>query len=364
MQLPKHGANPHHVYKKLGMTPPARILDFSENCNPAGPPRAVLDMWPSLATRLQAYPDPSGEPFLSRVAEYHGVPKESVFAGNGAAEILSLIAERYRGKRAIVVHPTFSEYESTLWAKGVEIERIIASEEGGFKLPVDAILARLEGAAVVYICTPNNPTGIMPERGDLVAIIRHAGEVGCEVVLDEAFIDFIDERRSLIAEMKDFHHVIVVRSMTKMYAIPGIRLGYVVAHPDVIAELKSAAPHWNVNGMAAAIGAVCLGEEGYREAAIRHAGVEREKMTDFLREYGCTVTDSKANFLSFKPRDAEKLYTDMLRRGIVLRHSENFHGMDGRWLRIGMKSSGEMEELRRELAGALIKSFKPEETRS
>src|SRR4051794_19533573 len=107
MQLPEHGANPRHVYEKLGMAPPARILDFSENCNPAGPPVAVLDMWPTLALQLQNYPDPSGEPFLSKVAEYHGVPKASVFAGNGAAELLSLIAERYRGKRAIVIHPTF-----------------------------------------------------------------------------------------------------------------------------------------------------------------------------------------------------------------------------------------------------------------
>ncbi|MCG7343865.1 threonine-phosphate decarboxylase CobD [Sporosarcina sp. ACRSL] len=350
MQLPEHGANPRRVYENLGMTPPERILDFSENCNPVGPPRAVMELWPDLLTRLNTYPDPSGEPFLSKVADYHGVSKASVFAGNGAAEVLSLIAERYRGKRALVVHPTFSEYEATLLAKGVEIDRLIASEADGFRLPVEAILERLADAAVVYICTPNNPTGVMPEHDDLPAIIHKAREVGCEVVLDEAFIDFLDESRSFIHQLNDFPHVIIVRSMTKMYAIPGIRLGYVVAHPDVIAALKSTAPHWNVNGMAAAIGAVCLGEEAYRQQAIQHARAEREKMTAFLSECGCTVTDSVTNFLSFKPRDAEKLYIDMLAKGIVLRHSENFRGMDGRWLRIGMKSSEEMEELRSELA--------------
>jgi threonine-phosphate decarboxylase len=350
MQLPEHGANPRNVYEKLGLTPPSRILDFSENCNPAGPPLAVLAMWPDLLPRLTAYPDPSGEPFLSKVADYHGVLKESVFAGNGGAELLSLIAERYRGKRAIVIHPTFSEYEATLQAKKVEIDRIVASESDGFRLPVETILARIEGADVVYMCTPNNPTGIMPEREDLLAVIRKAGNVGCDVVLDEAFIDFIDESKSFIPKLNDFLHVIVVRSMTKMYAIPGIRLGYVVAHPDIIAALKSTAPHWNVNGMAAAIGAVCLGEAAYREAAIRHAWTEREKMTAFLKQFDCAVTDSEANFLSFKPQDAGGLYKDMLAKGIVLRHSENFRGMDGRWLRIGMKSEAEMEELRRELA--------------
>ncbi|MDW0116425.1 threonine-phosphate decarboxylase CobD [Sporosarcina thermotolerans] len=349
MQLPEHGANPRHVYEKFGMEAPAEINDFSENCNPAGPPRAVFELWPKLISRLNAYPDPSGEPFLSGAANYHGIPVSSVIAGNGAAELFSLIAERYRGKQAIVVHPTFSEYEATLQAKGVEITRIVASEEDGFKLPVETILNSLSSASVVYLCTPNNPTGILPERADLLSIIHKAGEIGCEVVLDEAFIDFIDESKSFIAQVKDFPHVIIVRSMTKMYAIPGIRLGYAVAHPDVIAKLKSQLPHWNVNGMAAAIGAVCLDQEAYRIAAIGHANEERKKMTEFLKHHGCTVTDSETNFLSFKPPNARKLYTDMLKQGIVLRHSENFRGMDGHYLRIGMKSSEEMEKLRGKL---------------
>lgn len=356
MQLPEHGANPRHVYEKLGMTPPAQILDFSENCNPAGSPRAVVELWPELISRLNNYPDPTGEPFLSKAAEYHRVPKESVIAGNGAAELLSLIAERYRGKRAIVVHPTFSEYEATLRAKGVGIERVLASEAEGFKLPIEAVLEAIPQADALYLCTPNNPTGILPEREDLLAIIRKAGETGCEVVLDEAFIDFIDESKSFIPQLNEFPHVIIVRSMTKMYAIPGIRLGYAVAHPEIIASLKSTAPHWNVNGIAAVIGALCLDEEAYRENAIRHARAELVKMTEFLKGYGCIVTKSESNFLSFKPRDAGKLYRDMLAKGIVLRHSENFRGMDGRWLRIGMKSSEEMEELRRELASAIINS--------
>lgn len=353
MQLPEHGANPRHVYTKLGMEPPELIVDFSENCNPEGPPQAVLDSWPVLAAQLQTYPDPSGEPFLSRVAAYHGVSGEAVIAGNGAAELLSLIAERYRGKRAIIVHPTFSEYEATLIAKSVEIDRVIASEADGFALPAAQIEERLEGASVLYICMPNNPTGVMPDEEELLSLIVKAGVAGCEVVLDEAFIDFMDESRSFIPKVDEFPHVLVVRSMTKMYAIPGIRLGYAVAHPAVIASLKAGAPHWNVNGVAAIIGAVCLGEEQYRARAIGHAVERRLEMTAFLVSYGCVVTESMANFLSFRLRDgldARELYADMLARGIVLRHSENFVGMDGRWLRIGMKSVLELEELKRALA--------------
>ena len=211
----------------------------------------------------------------------------------------------------------------------------------------------MKSATVLYLCTPNNPTGIMPERKDLNEIIRRGAEVDCDVVLDEAFIDFVDESLSFIAEIKNNPHVIVVRSMTKMYAIPGIRLGYIVADPTIVKGIKALAPHWNVNGIAARIGAVCLQEERYREQAIHHSNIEREKMTQFLTDNGCTVTDSVTNFISFtlgSGSDSKKLYQDMLTCGIVLRHSENFRGMDGRWLRIGMKNDTDMTFLKGELA--------------
>ena len=352
MQLPEHGANPHHVYEKLGIDLPARVLDFSENVNPAGPPQAVREMWPNLMAEMAAYPDPSGEPFLSEAANFHGIAKSSVFVGNGAAELLALVAERYRGKRAIVVHPTFSEYEATLLAKQVDVVRVVAAETDGFKLPLSEVKQAMATAAVLYLCTPNNPTGVMPEREDLQDLIRYGSEVGCDIVLDEAFIDFVDETLSFIPAIKANSHVIVVRSMTKMYAIPGIRLGYVVANPVIIKGIKGLAPHWNVNGMAARIGAVCLSEESFRVQAIQHSQRQREKLTIFLVANGCIVTDSVTNFLSFKvgkDRNASNLYLNLLERGIVLRHSENFHGMDGRWFRIGMKNEMDMAVLKEEM---------------
>ncbi|MBO0601096.1 pyridoxal phosphate-dependent class II aminotransferase [Sporosarcina sp. E16_3] len=353
MKLPEHGANPHNVYATLGIEPPTQLVDFSENVNPAGPPDSVTEMWPSLLAKLKAYPNPQGEPFLSAAADYHGISTAYLFAGNGAAELLALLAERYRAKRAIVVHPTFSEYEATLLAKDVEIVRVFASESEGFQLPLEAILKAMTSASVLYLCTPNNPTGVMPERTDLNVIIQRGAEVGCDVVLDEAFIDFVDESLSFIAEIKSNAHVIVVRSMTKMYAIPGIRLGYIVANPSIIMEIKALAPHWNVNGLAAEIGAVCLQEEQYREQAIQYSNSERERMTQFLTDNGCAVTNSVTNFISFtlgSDHDSNKLYEDMLARGIVLRHSQNFRGMDGRWLRIGMKNDVSMNILKEELS--------------
>lgn len=352
MQLPNHGANPHAVYEKLGINLPNRMLDFSENVNPAGPPQSVVDVWPTLVDKLSAYPDPTGEPFLSAVATYHGIAKDATFIGNGAAELLSLLAQRYRQKRAIVVHPTFSEYESTLRGTGATIIRIIAKESAGFRLPVAEILAAMKDADVLYVCTPTNPTGILPNYADLINIIQHGKEVHCDVVLDEAFIDFVDESLSFIPKIVENPHLIILRSMTKMYAIPGIRLGYIVANPTLIHEVKAIAPHWNVNGVAALIGTLCLQEDDYRQQAILHSQTERQQMMAFLQSYGCIVTNSSANFLTFKPKNShhvKELYVDLVKQGIVLRHSENFLGMNGSWLRIGMKKSAEMSILKEEL---------------
>ncbi len=359
MPLPNHGANPHKLYESLNLKQPPKILDFSENCNPSGPPEAIQTSWNGLLPAITRYPDPNGEPFRSAVAAFHRIEAAQLILGNGAAEILSLIANQYRGKRAILVHPTFSEYEATLTVAGAHITHVQASEENGFALPVDELKSAMETADVLYICTPNNPTGVLPDRSELVALIQHAATVSCDVVLDEAFIDWVDETLSFIPEIENYPNVIVVRSMTKLYAIPGIRLGYAVAHPDRIDSLKQSAPHWNINAMAAQLGAICLQQADYREHSIQQAVEERLKMTAFLIAKGCKVIDSVANFILFQPpvhRAASDIFIHLLNQGIVIRHTENFKGLNGRWLRIGMKSAAEMDLLRNALAPLLDKT--------
>lgn len=352
MQLPNHGANPHRLYEKLNMTMPPVVYDFSENVNALGLPKQIKAKWPQLLQQVTAYPDPYGEPFLSSAARFHRLPKDFLLIGNGAAEVFSFLAERYRGKKALIVQPTFSEYEATLEAKGAEVQHIVMSEATGFSLPIDEIKEAMQGANVLYLCTPNNPTGLLPSRKALTELIEHGEKVECDLVLDEAFIDFVDESLSFISTVKQYERLIVVRSMTKMYAIPGIRLGYVVSNPSIIEEIRSFAPHWNVNGIAAEVGALCFEAETFVEKTKEHSAHERSKMRTFLEEYDCVVLQTVTNYLVFKlpsRLQASKFYRDLLARGIVLRHTENFPGMDGRWFRIGMKTKEEMSYLRKEL---------------
>ncbi|MFC7365716.1 MULTISPECIES: threonine-phosphate decarboxylase CobD [Bhargavaea] len=350
MQLPEHGANPLRLYERLGMEVPDRVRDFSENVNPMGIPEKVRKSWPELLSALPHYPDPEGEPFRSAAAAYHGVPGNRVLAGNGAAELFSVIADRYRGRTALLIHPTFSEYRTTLLSKGAKCTDLV-TDPADPEFPEERVLEKMSDADVLYICNPNNPTGVRIPRETIRRLAEHGLRTGCELVIDEAFMDFAGEEHSFIPDLVEFPNAVVVRSMTKMYGIPGIRLGYMIGAEDRIAGHRNAIPHWNVNGIAARIGTFCFDEDEFRQRTVRYCGEQRQQLAVFLEEAGCTVTDSETNYISFRPEKSAGLFGAMLRQGIVLRHSENFHGMDGAWFRVGIKEREKMKILKEALAG-------------
>lgn len=348
MQLPNHGANPQNVYGQLGLAMPTEVYDFSENVNAAGPPTFVEARWRTLYPLIQRYPDPDGEPFLSKVAKFHHVNKEAVLLGNGASELFSVLARRYENKRVIIIHPTFSEYERTLEAAHAEIVPIIVEDIIEYTLPMSRLLEEMKVADALYICTPNNPTGVLPKKVELEQLIEHGAKVKCELIVDEAFIDWVSEECSLIHYVASNPHVIVVRSMTKMYAIPGLRLGYLVASPDIVSALKTMLPHWNINAFALVIGAGCLDEQEYCQMAINHARTQCEWLRTFLQEQGCQVTNSVTNYICFSlpaTYQEDEFFTFCLAKGVVLRHTKNFRGLDGKWFRIGVKDMTAMSYL-------------------
>jgi threonine-phosphate decarboxylase len=337
------------LFETAGLEEPQSILDFSENVHPFGPPGFMEESWPDMLELIRRYPDPDAEPFRSAAAVYHGVESQRVAAGNGAAEIFTWLARRYRGKRVILIEPAFSEYRKTLEAEGAEIITVQLTEENGWRLQLAEVMENLSGSAALYICNPHNPTGRLLAQWELVGLAEACREADCELVLDEAFIDFAGEQYSLVGLQKEFPNLIIVRSMTKMYAIPGLRLGYVIADPALVAELKQGAAHWNVNAISASLGARCFNEAMYREQVVKAAVREREGMKRFLDGHGCAATDSAVNFMSFRlpqGNDPKQFFMAMLKSGVVLRHTESFQGMDGQWFRIGMKAPEAMERLR------------------
>lgn len=353
MSLPNHGANPLILYKQAGIEPPENFLDFSENIHPFGPPAFIEENWVGFYTLLNTYPDPDAEPFRTAAAVYHQIEKNQLAAANGAAEVFTWLARRYRGKQVALLEPAFSEYRKTLEAENAVIREIQLSSDSDWQMTAAGINSHLSGCEALYICNPHNPTGLLLTAEKLKEIADHCADAKCELVIDEAFVDFIDEEASFTEHLSSCPHVIIVRSMTKMYAIAGLRLGYVMAAPRIIEELIEGAAHWNVNALSASIGSRCFPLKDYRETIRQAASEERRNMMQFLAEKNCRFTDSRANFLSFclpAGKDPDLFFQDMLKKGIVLRHTYSFKGMDGRWFRIGMKADTAMQRLRKEMA--------------
>lgn len=350
--LPNHGANPQLLFEQLKIPMPSRVIDFSENVNVAGVPATIRQQWSSYLSLIEKYPHPKGEPFLSAIAEHYQMQQWHFFIGNGAAEIFTLLANLWSKQRVIIVNPTFSEYEATLTAQQAEIVHLIVKDVTTWELPMQQLRKQMTRARALYLCTPNNPTGVLPPREQLAELIAVGQENRCYVVLDEAFIDWVDEKHSFMKAVEHNPYVIVTRSMTKMYSLAGIRLGYAVASKKIVKQLNELASHWHVNALAATIGVECLQQNEYRLASISHAQRQREKFEKFLQKIGCVTTNSCTNYCCFKLPDPTKsmdFYLDMLLKGLVIRHTENYRGLDGQWFRIGMKTEAEMACLEQEM---------------
>ncbi len=348
MQFPSHGANWEALYKKFGIEQPIKVWDLSENVNFLGFPHSFHQLWPSLLEKVSQYPDEAAEPLRSLLGNEHNVSVENVVVGNGASELLMCLGRLYERQKVLVIHPSFSEYQRTLKQSRVEIVSVVVEDLITYKLPIEKIKAHMESVSAVYLCNPNNPTGVVIHKGVIEELILHGIATNCDVVIDEAFMDWTDENESVVSLTKQFANLVVLRSMTKMYALAGIRLGYLVGQKAQ--EIQLFLPHWNVNQIAVELGIKCLQEREFKEVSKQSIIPIREDLKQFLNRNGCIVTESQVNFLSFhlpKDWDTKSFYFNLIRKGIVLRHTENFKGMEGDWLRIAVKDRQSMEMFKR-----------------
>lgn len=347
LQLPSHGANYKTLYQRFQIPIPEKVYDLSENVNAFGFPQKVKDAWPQFIHHISTYPHPEAEPLRTMLAKKLNVQRENLIIGNGAAELLTFFAGRFTNRQVIIVHPTFSEYKSTLEAQGAKIIEYVAHEITTYKLPMNQIKKSMHDASCLYLCNPNNPTGSLISKDIIEELLIYGREVGCELLVDEAFMDWTDESESVISLIKQYSNLSVMRSMTKMYGIAGIRLGYLVSSENVINQLREKLPHWHVNALAIEIGRLCLEDDKFRKESIENHQSLKRNLENYLHKQQCIITKSVANFLCFQLKESEKtrdFYFYCLRNGVVLRHTENFVGMDGKWLRIGIKSEKAIEK--------------------
>jgi threonine-phosphate decarboxylase len=330
------------------MAMPDNLIDFSVNINPLGPPESIRDRWPELLERIPDYPDPSCRSLRNLIAREIGLSAEQILIGNGASELIHLLGRVFSGGSVLVVDPTFSEYRKTSVLNGCEVDSIQLQEANGWQLDADLLVDQLKGKKAVFICHPNNPTGVIYDLNQLGRVIKAAEKLGVTVVVDEAFYDFCAEPVSILSIVNKYSNLVVLRSLTKMYAVAGLRLGYLVSSRETVNCLKKFQPHWSVNALAQAVGELCLRDHMHRELTVRFIDEERTKMKKALENLDFVVSDSHVNYFLLRDRFKQpvaQLIQYLLAKGIVPRHTYHFVGLDGAYLRFAVKQKAENERL-------------------
>ncbi len=331
-----------------GAAPSGSVIDFSVSTNPFGPPPEVLAAYHKAEATISSYPEPYAATLTAAIAAHLGVGPGNVLAGNGSIQLIYLIARVLRPQRPFVVVPTFSEIANSLLTLGTAPAPIRLRRERGFQLDRDDVdYAIAQGADALFLGRPNSPTGSLVDLAGVAAIAQRCSARRCWCVIDEAFIEFADDPASAVALVKEYPKLIVTRSMTKLYAIPGLRLGYLVGGADIVTELARALEPWSVSGPAAAVGLACLAQPDRWRAEISSA-LRRERA--YVEEQlgaiaGFTVFPSAANFLMFEVSRPEPFRIHLLQRGIVIRDLAALPGAGPGLFRIAVRSRADNDRL-------------------
>ncbi|GBF76538.1 threonine-phosphate decarboxylase [Paenibacillus sp. 598K] len=350
-----HGGDLRTAAELYGHAPDA-FLDYSANMNPYGPPTGVRMAILDYAERIAAYPDPAVRELTSMIARQHGIAAECVLVGNGAAELIELAARLTGAGPTGLTAPCFGEYADAVRKAGGRIERLALSPEDGFALSRE----RLESSGLPVnrwlLGSPNNPTGRLLDR-DVVATLLARGD---QLILDEAFMDFVPEAEAYtwLMEAAESEQLLVIRSMTKFYAVPGIRLGYIVGSPQRIAALRELQTPWSVNSLAEAVGCAVLEDAAYAERTLAWLPAERAWLVAGLRQLGLTVYDSAANYVLVRIPSSWRLFAAELqtmlgRRGVLIRDASRYPGLSEGYLRLAVRLREDNERLLTELEQAL-----------
>ena len=360
-----HGGNVHALARRLGVEAQA-VLDFSASINPLGPPPTVIEaLAGGLDHLLVNYPEPRAETLAAEIAARLGLSEERIVVGNGSTELIHLlpraVGRRSEAGRALIVAPAFSEYSSALEREGWSVEHFLCRPEDGLAPDMEALKERLAGQdhpgfLLVFLGQPANPTGVLTDPAGLAACARIQERRGGLLIVDEAFIDFAPQY-SLAGVLGELPAGIILRSLTKFYALPGLRLGFLAASEEVAARLRNLQPPWSVNALAQAAGRLCLEAKDYAKKTRKTVAAERSRLTRKLEGLGLRVVPSAANYLAGRLGDhhppADQVMEALARQAILVRDCADFVGLGPGWLRFSVRLAQENERLVKALAEAL-----------
>lgn len=327
-----HGGIDYGECARLGIDP-ARVIDFSVNGNPYGPSPRVREALRHVD--IAHYPDRHCLALRQAILEYDlpdsGLSLDHILCGNGTAELIWAIARAFLapGATTAIIGPTFGEYYAACRAAGARVLDL-RPEPPMLTLGPAAVAARLreERPSLVWICNPNNPTGWYRDEADLRQIAEACREVGATLVVDEAYINFLMDAEPFTAtalmERGQAPEIVVLRSLTKDYALAGLRLGYCAAPPGTIARIAGQLPSWNVSAAAQAAGIAALHDQAHLHRTLAMLRDERDAFFAALQAAGFAIVLSQTHFCLIDVGDARAIRQRLLTHGLLARDGTSF----------------------------------------
>ncbi len=341
-----HGALDYGELERLGLHP-QEVLDFSVNANPYGPSPCVREAVANTA--IDRYPDRECLVLRRAILDYElngaNLPLSSIVCGNGTTELIWAITHAYLkpGLKAAILGPTFSEYRVACLAAGATVVEFRAQADACFQPDIVAVAAwiDMERPSLVWLCNPNNPTGTWLDQHHVQLVAAACQSIGAMLVVDEAYWRFVFPHEAPTINrgatfdqlppgqlgcgfIQHVSQVIVLRSLTKDFALAGLRLGYTIATPDIAERLGAQLPSWNVNGAAQAAGIVALADRTHLKTTLDKLAIERHAFFHALSDIGLNVIPSRTHFCLIEVGDAHRVRQELLNRKILVRDGTSF----------------------------------------
>ena len=342
MTMERHGGNIHQYEREM--------LDFSANIHPDGMPWPVYQAAQKALKEAVHYPDPQCVKLKETISQKHGVKPEQIICGNGAADLIFRLALVRKAKKILLPAPAFVEYEEAFAMPVLEQPCIIEYPMGfkTFDLKEDLLSYMDASIDLMIVCNPNNPTGRLVDGDLLTRILKKAKKEGIFLLLDECFLDFVvgGKEHSMIPVRDAFPNVFILRSFTKMYGMPGIRLGYgVSSNEKLLDQMNGSAQSWSVSHVAQQAGIAACQMKGYEEKTAKEVRELRQWLYQQLNKLPVRVLKGEANYLFFQVPGCTSLTEQCLDYGICIRHCHNYRNLGQDYYRVAVRKQEENRQL-------------------
>ncbi len=353
-----HGGNIYTAAKQLGCSP-NDIFDMSSNVNPMGPPPGLVPYLRESLESITALPQVDAQEVVNAFSAWHNIDPRGVMAGNGSTQLIYSLPLALNTRKALILGPTYADYADACNMHRIDYEVLIAPESERFKIDIHRFQRRAKRFDTVFICNPNNPTGTLVPAADLKALCRSCPDTF--FIIDESYLPFVDDPHTASMLKAGLSNVMVLNSMSKIFRIPGLRIGFLITSPAIVQRMSRYGLPWSVNSLAQAavlyLSAHRDQVETFNKQTRQYIKGEKKRLTQRLQgSPHIKLFASHTPFILAKllaPLSADAVCQYVLKHRILVRNTSNFEGLSDAFLRFSLKSP----EINTRLTDILLRFF-------